>query len=151
MMNPRMLFSGVALLAYLISIYFMYRSAVEEKSKNGGFLSFKKALNVTFSTIVIGNFIGAVYIYLMLNHFDPTLGEVMRDVTAENAEYIMKLLGGEDQLAQVQDQVESPNIEMSFPIIFRNYLHGLIFPGFVLALIISAITKNQNSNESTGS
>ncbi len=148
MIDPKMLFNGVSLLTYPLIIYFMYRSTVDEKNKNEGLLNFKKALNVTFSTIVIGNFIGAIYMYLMLNYFDPSLGNIMREVTIENAEFIMKLLGGEDQLIQDQDQITSQNTEISFPIMFRTYLRSLIFPGFVLALIVSAITKNVSSNNS---
>ena len=141
MIDPKMMLNGVALLGFLITIYFMYRSAIEERRKNEGHLSFAEALKVTFLTYVIGSLLGSIYVYLMFNVFAPEMNDVMREVSLDNAEFFAKLLGTEDQLDLMHDQIESQNIQMSFSMVFFNYLVRLIFPGFVFALVISAITK----------
>ena len=148
MINPKWMLNGVAFLGFLIIIFFMYRSGVEERKKNEGYLSFGEALKVTFLTYIVGTLLSSIYMYLMFNVIDPSLHDVMREVSMDNAEFFAKMLGGEDQLDQVQDQLENQNIEMSLSMVFLNYLVGLIFPGFVFALVISAITKRTDSNNS---
>lgn len=145
LINPKMLLNGVAFLGFLIIIFFMYRSAVEERRLNEGMLSFGEALKVTFITFIIGSLISSIYVYLMFNHIDTSLNEVMKEVSLDNAETIANLMGTEDQIELMHDQIESQNIQMSFSMIFLNYLVSLIFPGFVFALVISAITKKVNT------
>lgn len=144
MVDPKMLVNPVAYLSYIFILYFMYRSAVDERRKNEGLLSFSEALKVSFLTFVIGKLFYSIYIYLMFNYFDPSLNEVLREVTADTLEYFAKLAGAEDSLDQVHDQMESQNMQMSFSILFLDYLVELIFPGFIIALVISAITKKEN-------
>jgi len=141
MIDPKMMVNGVAFFGFLIPIYFMYRSAVEERGKNEGLLSFGEGIKVTFLTFVIGSLLGTIYTYLMFNVFDTGMHDVMREVSYDNAEFFAKLLGNEDQLDLMHDQIDSQNIQMTFSVLFFNYLVSLIFPGFILALIISAITK----------
>ena len=145
LINPKMLLNGVAFLGFLIIIFFMYRSAVEERRLNEGMLSFGEALKVTFITFIIGSLISSIYVYLMFNHIDTSLNEVMKEVSLDNAETIANLMGTEDQIELMHDQIESQNIQMSFSMIFLNYLVSLIFPGFVFALVISAVTKKVNT------
>jgi len=145
--NPKWMLNGVAFLGFIIIIYFMYRSAAEERKSNEGYLSFGEALKVTFLTYIIGNLLISIFTYLMFNLIDPSLNDVMREVSIESAEFFMSLVGGEDQVDQVYDQMESQNVQMTFSMVFLNYLVSLIFPGFVFALIISAIMKKTNSNE----
>ena len=143
MINPKWLMTGVAYLSIIITIYFMYRSAVEERRNNEGLLSFGDALKSTFLTYIIGTLIGAVYIYLMFNVFDTSLNEVLREISLEQGEMVAKFLGAEDQLDTLPDELDNQNIQMNFSMIFMQYLVGLIFPGFILALVISAVTKKE--------
>lgn len=122
----------------------MYRSAVEERKINEGLISFGEALKVTFITYIIGTLIAAIFMYVMFNLVDPSLNDVMKEVTMETAESVAKLLGGEDQIDHMYDQMENQDIKMTFSTVFINYLFALIVPGFVLSLIISAITKKVN-------
>ncbi|MEM9545757.1 MAG: DUF4199 domain-containing protein [Bacteroidota bacterium] len=152
MINPKWILNAVAFFGYVLIIFFMYRSAVEEKRNNEGFLSFGEALKATFTTYVIGTFFYASYIYLMFNVFDPSLQDTMREVSLETAEYFANLAGGnEEQMDLVHDQLEDQEFQMSFSLSFLNYLIGLIFPGFVLALVISAITKKVNDGDTLDS
>lgn len=145
MINPKMLLTGVAYLSFIITIYFMYRSTADEKKINEGLLSFGEALKVSFLTYVIGGFIGAIYIYLMFNVIDPSLVDVMKEISIEQAETIAKFLGAEDQLENLPDEMDKQNLAMNFSMVLMNYLFSLIFPGFIFALVISAITKKEQS------
>lgn len=139
--NPKTLINSIALLVYILIIYFMYRSAADEKRLNEGYLSFGEALKVTFLTYVIGTLIYSIFTYVMFNIVDPSLNDVMREVSIESAEYVSELLGNEADMDQVYDQLEKQDLKMTFSMVFFNYLIGLIFPGFLFALIMSAITK----------
>jgi hypothetical protein len=143
MINPKWLLTGIAYASFIILIYFMYRSAIEERTKNEGLLSFGEALKSTFLTYVIGTLFGSIYIYLMFNVIDPSLGEVLREVQMEQAEFFANLLGAEDQIDGLPEVIEQQNIQFNFYMVLMQYLVGLIFPGFVLALVISAITKKE--------
>ena len=145
MIDPKMMLNGVAYLGVFITIYVMYRSAVEERRKNEGLLSFAEALKVTFLTYVIGSLLVAVYTYLMFNVFDTGLHDVAQEVTLDTAQFFAKLSGNEDQLGLMQDEIDSQNMQMSFSLIFLDFLVSLIFPGFVFSLVISAITKKINA------
>ena len=140
-----MMLNGVAFFSYLITIYFMYRSAAEERKMNEGLLSFGEALKVTFITYIIGGLLGSIYLYLMFNFIDPSLHEVLKEVSYDNVEMIANLSGTEDQLDLMHDQIESQDLQMSFSMVFLNYLVSLILPGFIFALIIAAITKKVNN------
>lgn len=149
LINPRLMLNVASLFVYVIVLYFMYRATVDEKAQNEGYLSFGEALKVTFLTYVVGTFISSIYVYIMYNVVDPGLMEVAREVSIESAEFVTKLLGGnEEQLDQMYDQLESENLEMSFSMIFLNYLISLIIPGFIIAIIMSAIRKNPNADAS---
>lgn len=116
LINPKYLLTSVAYLSIFINAYFMYRSAIEERVKNEGLLSFVDARKYTFLTYVIGTLIGSIYIYLMFNVVDSSLQGIF---------------------------VEYQNFQMNFSMVFMIYLVSLIFPGFVLALIVSALTKKE--------
>jgi len=144
--NPKTLINSVALFVYVIILFFMYRSTSEEKRINEGYLSFGEALKVTFLTYTIGTLIHTIFTYVMFNFIDPSLNELMREVSIESAEFFAELIGNEAEMEQVYDQLEKQDITMSFSVVFFNYLIGLIIPGFIFALIISAITKKVPEN-----
>ena len=148
LINPKMILTGIAYLAFLIPIFFMYRSSIAERKQNEGLLSFGEALKVTFLTYVIGTFISYVYTYLMFNVFDPSLIDLAREVAIEDTETIAKWMGIEAELDDLPDELDNQDISMGFSMIFMQYLVGLIFPGFVFALIISAITKKEGTVDS---
>lgn len=141
--DPKSIFNFYQYIGFFITVFFVYRSAIDEKQLNEGVLTFSDALKVTFLCYAIGNVIWSIYYYLLINVFDPSLNDVAREVSLELAEGMLSAMGTEDQIDNLSDQLDEQNLTMSFPMIFMNYLVSLIFPGFVLALIVSAITKNE--------
>lgn len=143
MINPKWLITGPAYFGFLLYIYFMYKSAVEERANNEGLLSFGEGLKTTFLTYVIGSLLGSIYVYLMFNFIDTSLDGVMREVQMDQGEFFANLLGAEDQIEDISEVLEQQNIKMNFYTVFMQYLVGLIFPGFVIALVVSASTKKE--------
>ena len=55
---------------------------------------------------------------------------------------MVKWVGGnEEAVEQAIEEIENRGVSMTLGTIIQNYLVGLIFPGFILALIVSAIVK----------
>ena len=144
LINPKWMFTGAAYLTFLFPIIAMYFAAREERTKNEGLLSFGEGLKATFLTYVIGKLIHTIFIYLMLNHIDPSLMEVMKEVSIEQAEWVAGIVGAEEQLDDLPDKLDEQAFEMNFSLLFMDYLMSLIIPGFLLALVIAAITKRDN-------
>lgn len=142
--NPDLLFNLT--LAFIVSlalyVFFMWRAGNTEKIENGGYLTFKQSLKPTFLTYVVGSLIGVIFTYLLYNFIDPTLNDMMLEKSIEMAEKMVKMFGGnEEAVEQAIAEVEKKGASMTIGTIIQNYLVGLIFPGFVLALIVSAIVK----------
>ena len=124
----------------------MYRGAVEARKKGEGVLKFGEALKTSFLVYVLGTLISSIFVVLMFNVFDPSLNEVFREIQIEQTEFMAKLLGGEEQMDLIQDQIEQQEMQMTPSVMLLGYMVNLIFPGFVMALIIAAITKKTDSD-----
>lgn len=143
--NPKMMFGGVAYLGFLIPLYFMWKAGTDERQSNGGYLSFGGALKVTFLSIVVGFLISNLFSYVLINFIDPSLIEVIRETSMETAEKMAGMFGGnEDVMEEMKDAMEEQDFSPTLGSTLLTYLVGLIFPGFVFALIISAIVKKDD-------
>ncbi len=148
--NAELLFNWVLALVVGIGLYvfFMWRAGNAAKIENGGYLTFKQSLKPTFLTYVIGSLIGVLFTYVLYNFIDPTLNDMMLEKAIEVAEKMVKMFGGnEEAVEQAIAEVEEKGASMTIGTIVQNYLVGLIFPGFVLALIVSAIVKKNPPEE----
>ena len=130
---------------YAIILYFMYRSILDKKRQNEGILSFKEAVKEGFVTYIIGTFFGVIFIYVMLNYFDPTLYEVMKDVVVQRVEILSGLFSSAepDHINELSKELDQQDIKLSLPTLFFKYLQKLIFPGFIFAAILSAFLKKE--------
>jgi len=143
--NPKMMFGGVAYLGMLIPLYFMWKAGTDEKHDNGGYLSFGQGLKVTFLSIVVGFLISNLYNYVLINFIDPSLVDVLRETSMEAAEKMAGMFGGnEDAMEAMKDAMEEQEFAPTIGSTLLTYLVGLIFPGFIFALIISAIVKKDD-------
>jgi hypothetical protein len=142
--NPDLLFNMALGLVVGLGVYayFMWRAGSATKADNSGYLTFKQALKPTFLTFVVGSLIAVIFTYLLYNFIDPTLNDLLQEKSIEIAEKAAKMFGADEEaLEQIREQVEAKGVSMSIGQIIQQYLVGLIFPGFILALIVSAIIK----------
>ena len=148
--NPELLFNWILGLVIGIGlyVYFMWRAGNAEKMENGGYLTFKQSLKPTFLTYVVGSLIGIIFTYILYNFIDPTLNDMMLEKAIEMGEKMVKMLGGnEEAIEKAREEVENRGASMTIGTIIQQYLIGLIFPGFILALIVSAIVKKNPPEE----
>lgn len=143
--SPDALINFSSWAAFILYIYFMYRSAVEERALNGNVLSFGDALKASFLTYVIGALIAVLFSYVLYNFIDPGLVDIAQEKVAEAMEKMSGLLGEEAQEemeAALEESMDKMNY--SLPTLLQGYVFSLIF-GFIIALIIAAITKRNDN------
>ncbi len=145
--DPSMIFGTIAYAGMLSPIYFMWKSATEEKAINDGFLSFSEGLKAAFLTAVIGGLITQLFSYVLINFIDPSLVDVLRETSIEATEKIIAMFGdNEDAAEQMREAMEEQDFTPTLGKTLIGYLGSLIFPTFIIALIIAAITKKENKS-----
>jgi len=99
-------------LHFAVMIGLMYMAAKTVKDKKGGFIPFGEAFVPSFGTYAIGSFIGSsgIFIYLLVNHFDPSLIPLLGEASMEAAESMMDMAGmPEEQKLEALEAVEREN------------------------------------------
>jgi hypothetical protein len=148
LVNPRLMMNIpiTIVIGYLFPIFFMVLAGREKRSSLEGFISFGEAVKETFLCYLIGSFIITVFTYILYNIIDPSLIDVMMDEAAKMGESFMRMMGAEE--AEIQEGTkEMAKIDfnpMSPGLLFFNWMVGLVFPGIIISLIISAIIKNSS-------
>jgi hypothetical protein len=100
------------------------------KKQQGGYLEFSEALKATFLILVIGSLIETAFQYVLLNYIDVSFREALAQVTAEQAEKLMRRLGASE--TQIDEAVEKTLNK-------NNYTIGNLLLGFVVGCIGSFI------------
>ncbi len=145
--DSSMMFGGVAYLGFLIPIYFMWKSATEERANNGGFMTFGEGLKAAFLAAVIGGLIAQLFSYILMNYIDPTLIDTLRETSIASAEKMISMFGDNEEAAEaMREAMEEQDFTPTLISTLTTYLVSLIFPTFVIALIIAAITKKQDQS-----
>ncbi len=135
------------LVASIVSIAFMYLAAVGERANNGGFMSFGEGLKASFLAAIIGGLISQLFFYLFINFVDPSLVDAIRENALAWFDWIASFAGeGDEALEEARELIEEQNYTPTFSATLINYLVSLIFPSFIFALIIAAITKKEDKS-----
>lgn len=125
----------VSLIPTIIVIYLAHK---EFKDNGDGYMSYGQGLGLGTLLVLISSLISTVFFYIYVKFIDATYIDAVKDV----------------QIAQFQEQGMSdseietamgfsegfmtPEVMSVFAIVFA------VFAGFVVSLIVSAITKNSN-------
>jgi len=145
--DSSMMFGGVAWVGLLIPIYFMWKSATEERANNGGYLTFGEGLKAAFLAAVIGGLIAQLFTYILMNYIDPSLVDVLRETSIASAEKMVGMFGdNEEAIEAMREAMDEQDFTPTIISTLTTYLISLIFPTFVIALIIAAITKKQDQS-----
>ena len=127
----------VLVLFFALIIYF----GKEYRNELGGFMSFGTAFNFSFFTILISGLIGLVGSILLFHVIDPSLPQVLGEITFESQLEMMEKFGASE--AQVEETVKRMQAEpkiTSFKQVFLGLGLAIVF-NFVKALILSIIIK----------
>ena len=145
--------------SYLASGYFGLVSLVlffgliiyfgkEYRNELGGFMSFGTAFNFSFFTILISGLIGLVGSILLFHVIDPSLPQVLGEITFESQLEMMEKFGASpDSLApEVLDDMREASVS-NFTLIgqLKGFGIGLIAYA-IIALILGAILKKKDKS-----
>lgn len=138
-------FALVSLVIFFgLAIYFgkQYRSEI------GGFMSFGTAFNFSFIAILISGIVTLIGQILLFHVIDPSLPQVLTDITFENSLKMMESFGQDpDALPpSALDEIRN-STAASFTLTgqLKNFGFALIFYA-IIALILAAILKKRDKS-----
>ncbi len=123
---------GVAILAAGI-----YLAHIEFKKKNGGFMEYGQGLGIGTLLSVVDGILSGVFIYIYVTFVDINWVQRSMDVTRGQME-----ARGQMTDEQIDQAMEMTAMFMTGPALLIVSIVVNLLLGFILSLIISAITKN---------
>lgn len=126
---------GLAFLNYLFLAVIIFLAHKKYKETGDGFLSYGQGLGIGFWVSLAGGILAMVFSYVYMKFIDSSV----MDQAIEKARYDMEEQGMSD--AQVDQAMAISEKFMTPEMIFVFGILGILFFGFILSLIISAITK----------
>ena len=134
----------VLVLFFALIIYF----GIEYRKEVGGFMSFGTAFNFSFFAILISGVIGLIGNILLFHVIDPSLPQVLGEITFESQLEMMENFGASpDSLApEVLDDMREASVS-NFTLTgqLKGFGFGLIAYA-VIALILGAILKKKDKS-----
>ncbi|MEQ8413579.1 MAG: DUF4199 domain-containing protein [Imperialibacter sp.] len=120
---------------YIFLAVIIFLAHKKFKEDGDGFLSFGQGLGVGFWISLVGGVISSVFSFIYITFVDPSFIETMM----EKARYDMEEQGMAD--AQIDQAMAMTENFLNPGMMFVFGIVGVLFFGFILSLIVSAITK----------
>lgn len=131
-------------ISLVIPIVFMYMAIKAERDMNEGFISFSEALKVSFLAFVIGNIFPIVAQHLIFT-MDADLIVLLKEKSIEMVEKVSDMMGAsEEEKQEAMKAASEKDFSYTPGRSLLGYAGSLIFPGFILSLILSLILKRGN-------
>ena len=108
------------------------------KDENGGYMTYGQGLSMGSILGLISGVLFGIFIFIYISFVDPNVMQERLD----EARYQYEEMGMSD--AQIDSSMEAVEMMMSPIMIMVLSVIGTLFYAFVLSLIISAFTKNNN-------
>lgn len=130
--------TGVSLLGYVPFIIILFLAHNEFKKEGDGFMSYSQGLGIGTLVALVSSLVAGVFNYIYTKFIVPDFYEQMMDKMVE----IWTAKGMTDEQIDAASSMMSKfqNPELAF---FVGIL-GAVFMGFIVSLIVSAITKHNN-------
>jgi len=140
--GAKMFVSPLAYCGMVLPIVVCVIGGLQIRKQRGGYLEYSEALKATFLILVIGSLIATAFQYVLFNYIDVSFREALAQVTAEQAEKLMRRLGAPE--AQIDEAVEKTLSKNNYTIgnLALGFIFGCIW-WFIVALIVSAIIKRK--------
>jgi peptidoglycan/LPS O-acetylase OafA/YrhL len=120
---------------YLFIAIVIFLAHKKFKEDGDGYLTYGQGLGIGFWVSLIGGVIAMVFSYVYMKFIDDSI----MDQAMEKARFDMEEKGMSD--AQIDQAMSITEKFMTPEMIFVMGIIGMLFFGFILSLIISAITK----------
>ena len=125
--------SGISFLLYIV---FMVWAAKDQRTQNGGLISFGEAFKTVFFTGLVGSVISLFFTLIWMNLIDTSLAEKMAEMALDSTRTMLEKFGADENA--IAEAIEKAEEEMEDKFTPLNYiLQGL--QGVVMGLIPSAI------------
>lgn len=119
-------------------------AGMEKRSKEGGFIGFKTALQPIFLTFVIGTLVGTVLMYVIANYIDPELPARMKAADISSIEALQKdhknLNITEADLNDQLTKLKQQDYTLTFVASMLSYFTGL-FLNFIISAVLAALIR----------
>ncbi len=135
-----MYMSPAAFLTYLVMITFAVVAALKKRKINGGYLSFKEALKITFTVFAVALLLQTVFVYILFNFIDVSFKEAMMQASMDKAEQMMRKFGLPDSEIEKATDPKRAMDQFSILGVLLGYAMTCIV-AFIFSLLISAIVK----------
>lgn len=143
LIEPKYVFGVPSYLDWLIIPYILYKAGADERTEQGGYISWVEALKPMFLAFVVSSFIYTAFLFLLYNVIDPGMAEIQREATMEMANSFSGFLG-EEGMEQMEESLEVADHSFSIPTATFTFFWRLIFPGFVFAAITALFVKKDS-------
>ncbi len=131
------------ILTFIAMIPFMVQAVKEERELNNGFITFKKAMSHAWVTYFIYAIITSIFTYVMYNFIAPEMKTLVMEKAMEAFEKMKGMLGEEGVEKAIEALEQDDSFSLSNTI--KGILFSLVFPGAIVALIIAAIMKKEET------
>ena len=128
-------YQSLSYINYIFLAVVIYLAHKKFKEDGDGFMSYGQGLGIGFWISLIGGVISMVFSYIYMSFIDSTIMEQAMD----KARYDMEEKGMSD--AQIDQAMSITEKFMTPEMIFVMGIVGMLIFGFILSLIVSAITK----------
>jgi hypothetical protein len=128
-------YQSLSYINYIFLGVVIYLAHKKFKEEGDGFMSYGQGLGIGFWISLIGGVISMVFSYIYMSFIDSTIMEQAMD----KARYDMEEKGMSD--AQIDQAMSITEKFMTPEMIFVMGIVGTLIFGFILSLIVSAITK----------
>jgi hypothetical protein len=134
--------SPIAYVGMVLPIVVCVIGGLQIRKQQGGYLEFSEALKNTFLILVMGSLIATLFQFILFNYIDVSFRQALAQVTAEQAEKLMRRLGAPE--SQIDEAVEKTLNQNNYTIgrLLLGFVFGCIW-WFIVALIVSAIIKRK--------
>ncbi len=129
---------SVSYIGYLIFGVIVYLAHKEFKSEGDGYMSYGQGLGIGTLTMVISSIISSAFFFIYVSFLSNTFVEAIKEKSIMD----MEDRGMSD--AEIEQAMEFTEVFMSPAGMSIMGLVFAVFFGFIISLVISAITKNQS-------
>lgn len=145
--NPRLNLETMIGLTISIALpaFFMRRGALEEREKNDGIMSFGELFSVTFSIFVIGTLLHTI-VSTIIMQIDPIYMQLSHEIALESMDKYFKMMDKftelpEEEKLKAMEEIKNNPTNIGIGTMILGYFIQLLFPGALIAAIISAVFK----------
>ena len=132
---------AVSWVSYIFMVGVIYMAQKAFKEEGDGFMSYGKGLGLGMLVLLISSVISSGFMYINMKFIDTTIIETIKE-----KQYDQMVEKGMPE-EQIDAAIEMSASFMTPEFITIMAIIGTLFIGFILTLIITAITKNANPAE----